>query len=201
MANKLRIVESICLLLAILLILITAILTIALTENFGNYVHDGTITMSGKALTGSFAQAILGLQSCVIIFTGLYVMFHLIRARIETKEEFERFEPLFGKQILWFSFEKWILLTTLASGITSAALDIHLVQNFTTVPNLTTEPNPIVPEKNATLSGPYGTGVFAVGVISLALSFFSILLKSDDYMTASYFPLGPILNMLTTITK
>jgi len=176
MQTKLRIIESISVVLAIALIFLTAIMGITLVENFGSYLSNGTIVVIGNSLSGSYAQALLGLQSCVIIFTGLFVILHLVRARLETKEEFNRFEPLFGKQILWFSFEKWFMLTCLAVGIASAGLDIHLLQNFSNVQVLS----------DGTLGGPYATGVFSIAVISLVLSFFTMLLKSDEFQTFWY---------------
>lgn len=179
MQNKLRIIESISVVLAITLIFITAIMSIRLVENFGSFLSSGTIVVIGNSLGGSYAEALLGLQSCVIIFTGLFVILHLVRAQLETKEEFNRFEPLFGKQILWFSFEKWFMLTCLAVGIASAGLDINLLQNFSSVQVLS----------DGTLGGPYATGVFSMAVISSVLSFFTMLLKGDEYQTLLYWVL------------
>jgi hypothetical protein len=179
MGKKIRGLESISLFLTILLIFITSSLTIALTSNFGNLVHDGSITVTNSGLSGSFSQAMLALQCCVIIFAGLYVLLHLIRRRIETKQEVEQTEPLFSKHILWFSFVKWIIYLTLAAGITSSAMNIHLLENFSQISGVTINPNPIPAQGNATLHGSYATVNFSVSIATLILSLLCMILRKE----------------------
>jgi hypothetical protein len=186
--RALRAFEVIILVISILLIFISSIMTIVLTQDFGNLIHGELIKPSKDSLTGTYPDALIIMQSFIIALTCIYCILHIIRSLRETPAEFAQldpeFEPFNGKKIGWFSFEKWVLLITLIAGLANSVLVIYLIQQFTTISTLV--PTPLQENQNATLVGPYGAATFATSIVCLVLSTLSIFLKHREYLVVLY---------------
>jgi hypothetical protein len=155
--------------------------TIIYVENFGKYIQSQDVILQESGLSGTNSEILLGFHSCVIILAGLKLILNYIRARTETPEEMKQFEPFYGDQIFGLPLEKWIIFATLATGITNAALNIHLLENYPNISGLllSTDTN-----QNVTLSGPYGNGLFAVSTVACTLTGLSMLVDRQEVLSA-----------------
>lgn len=124
------------------------ILAIYLTENFGDLANQKSLVLESDhdRLGGPYANGLLVMSGFVIAFCGLSFF-------------------LKGGNLSIYSF------------ITSAALNIHLIIQYGSIPRKDIATDPEVPQfgKNYKLRGSYGTGVLAMGSITVGLSSLSLL--------------------------
>lgn len=155
-------------------IITTGGLTINLTENFGNLANNGQVRqeVDGDRLVGTYGNAVTGMSAVVIGLGALYLMFFIYGWYKKRNDR-----NIKVQKIYWLV----MLLATLL-GVSSAAVNLNLTENFLSIGNLETVPNPVVDGQNYKLRGSYGTATLGMASASLGMSSIAFL-----WMTGLWF--------------
>ena len=155
-------------------IITTGGLTINLTENFGNLANNGQVRqeVDGDRLVGTYGNAVTGMSAVVIGLGALYLMFFIYGWYKKRNDR-----NIKVQKIYWLV----MLLATLL-GVSSAAVNLNLTENFLSIGNLETVPNPVVDGQNYKLRGSYGTATLGMASASLGMASIAFL-----WMTGLWF--------------
>jgi len=143
-------------------------LTINLTQNFGNLANSKAIKTSGLALVGPYGNAETAFAAIVIGLGVLYLIYFFYgwwRMRHDKVKVVQK---------IYYFF----ILFAVILGIASAGMNLYLTENYINIGSLDTCPATPVAGENYSLCGPYGTGTFAMAIISTtfgSLGFFWML--------------------------
>ena len=131
-------------------------LTINMTQNFGNLANSKAIQASSTALVGPYGNAETALAAIVIGLGVLYLIYFFYGWWQM------RHDKVKVVQKIYYFF---ILLAVIV-GIASAGMDLYLTENYVNIDALDTCPATPVAGENYSLCGPFGTGTFAMAIIS-----------------------------------
>lgn len=166
-------------------IITTGALTINLTENFGNLANNGSIKqeLNGSKLVGSYGNAETAMSAVVIGLSGLYLIMFIYRWYKM------RHDKVANLQRLYYL----VVMLAILLGISSAAVNLNLTENYGTINDLEPSPNPVVPGENYKLRGSYGTATLGMAISSLSVASIAFLwmgvLWTKNWNTAHYFSL------------
>jgi hypothetical protein len=155
-------------------------LTLNLVENAGILFKDGNIYVDSPSdvgastqLHGAYADALLATSIIALCLAAIYIlcMFY----RIKTK----RVKPKYEEGLLWIAY-----IMVLLACITSMALNVTLIDQYTALKDIRTDPAVTIPQENFKLRGPMGTGLLAMNSISLIGSSVAVVCLLSIYFPA-----------------
>jgi hypothetical protein len=143
-------------------IVTTGGITLNLTENFGTLAQDGHLKqeISGDRLVGTYGNAVTGMSAVVVGLGALYLVLFIYGWYVNRKEKAANIQ-----QVYWV-----VMLLAILLGITSAAVNLNLTENFFSLSTISWDPLPVVPGQNYKLRGAYGKATMAMAATSLGVS-------------------------------
>lgn len=154
-------------------ILVTGAMSINLIEQFGNLEYHEQVRQvsTGSSLEGEYADALSGLAFFVLVISALYLALLIyVMVKHYRQPEHHRESPLI--KVYWV-----LIILSLMMGLTSAALDVHLVDQFNKLVadgDLKTDPLKPIRGENFKLRGAYGKATLGLAIVSLICSALSL---------------------------
>ncbi len=156
-------------------------LVLNMMENFGTLIKQGHLEISPPKLVGDYANAVFSMSCVVISLCVLYAAFCVnkwFRSRGVLVDSVTK--------MYWFG-----VLFSMMTSLVSASINLQLLENYSQLTTIQTDPSPIVQGQNYRLTGPYGMATEAMSGVSLGLaviSLFATLFKlKNSWNHVSYF--------------